>query len=152
MSTKNGTKSGITRTRLARPYPKTLPRCNNRGPVGWQPFAEKGDALSAKWLPPKNDRGAPSFVKRKSWPDFCVLPRLASAEKTAFFRRMPNFTLWFCTRHARWWLKYRLANKRGVAGSLDAWPGDCNAVTPVPVIVSPPGIDADGCAAGLRRD
>ena len=48
-------------------------------------------------------------------------------------------------------LKYRLANKRGVAGPLDAWPGDCNAVTPVPVIVSPPGIDADGYAAGLRR-
>ena len=50
------------------------------------------------------------------------------------------------------WLKYRLANKRGVAGPLDAWPGDCDTVTPVPVIVSPPGIDADGFAAGLRRD
>lgn len=50
-----------------------------------------------------------------------------------------------------WLLQYRLANKRGVAGPLDAWPGDCDTVTPVPVIVSPPGIDADGFAAGLRR-
>ena len=50
-----------------------------------------------------------------------------------------------------WLLQYRLANKRGVAGPLDAWPGDCDTVTPVPVIVSPPGIDADGYAAGLRR-
>ena len=48
-------------------------------------------------------------------------------------------------------LKYRLANKRGVAGPLDTWPGNCDTVTPAPVIVSPPGIDADGYAAGLRR-
>ena len=48
-------------------------------------------------------------------------------------------------------LKYRLANKRGVAGPLDTWPDNYDTVTPAPVIVSPPGIDADGFAAGLRR-
>lgn len=50
------------------------------------------------------------------------------------------------------WLQYRLANKRGVAGTLDALAESCNTVLPVPVIVSPPGIEADGFAAGLRRN
>ena len=40
----------------------------------------------------------------------------------------------------------------GWLGRLTHWRKDCNTVLPVPVIVSPPGIEADGFAAGLRRN
>ena len=52
----------------------------------------------------------------------------------------------------QWLAEISLGQQAGGAGPLDAWPGDCDTVTPVPVIVPPPGIDADGCAVGLRRD
>lgn len=107
--------------------------------------------LSAKWLPPENDRGAPSFVKRKNWPDFCVLP-FGLRRKNCVFPTNAKLARGSSFASARGWLQYRLANKRGVAGPLDTWPGNCDTVTPAPVIVSPPGIDADGYAAGLRRD
>ena len=67
-------------------------------------------------------------VNRKRGQDFCVYASLCG------------------------WLQYRLANKRGGLGRLTHWQKDCNTVPPVPVIVPPPGIEADGFAAGLRRN
>ena len=67
-------------------------------------------------------------VNRKRGQDFCVYASLCG------------------------WLQYRLANKRGVAGTLDALAEGLQHRAPGPGHRAPPGIEADGFAAGLRRN